>query len=822
MVSVATHSEIGSERLTERLSPPAGWPVRSGIVPPLADCFNPRPETGFNAAGVLAPGVTAVLTQPAHADENGRYPLAGLGGTGKTQLAAALAHSLWGAGEVDLLAWVPAASRDAVMTGYAQALAATGAPNPGQDLDSAAAGFVSWLADTGRPWLVVLDDVADVADLDGLWPRGPAGLTLVTTRLPAGTVHGDGRKIIQVGAFSQREALSYLTARLYEEPGMRAGALDLAMDLGCLPLSLAQASAVVTDSATDCRAYRDQLAERTRQMSVTEAGRYTAAVTATWSLSLDRADLGTPPGMARNALAFVALLDPGGIPAAVLTSRAACDYICGRHATGTPEDESQVRGVLSSLARVGLVTIDPESAARTVRIHGLIQATVQQVMPPSILEQTTAAAASALVQAWPEHDLDQAGAQARRDCAASLHRAAGDVLWAPEAHPVLLRAGQSLDSARLTGPAISYWQAMVATSSRILGGGHACTRAARSSLGAAYATAGRPSDAIGIQEQVLAEQERALGRDHPETLSALSGLARACLAGGRPEDAILLHERTLADRERVLGPDHPATLASRGDVATAYLSAGRVAEAVAILQRVFSDRSTVLGPDHPDTLGACSDLAAALHQAGKLREAIPLYKRTLGDRERLQGATHPDTMTARANLAYAYRSADNLRDALPLYARTLADRQQVLGPDHPDTLTSLSNLASAYHTARKLKLALPLYEQALASLERQHGPDHPETLAARGNLASAYHSGGRIALAIPLYEQTLQDCERVMGPDHPNTLTARANLASAYHGIGRVTDAITVFERTLADCERFLPPDHALTQAIRENLAAAR
>ena len=174
------------------------------------------------------------------------------------------------------------------------------------------------------------------------------------------------------------------------------------MDLGCLPLCLAQASAVVADSASDCRVYRAQLADRTRQMSVTEAGRYTAAVTATWSLSLDRAEYRAPPGMARNALAFVALLDPGGIPAAVLTSRAACDFICGRRATGTPDDEGQVRGVLDSLARVGLVTIDPGSASRTVRMHRLVQATIQQVMPPSIMEQTTAAAASVLQQAWPE------------------------------------------------------------------------------------------------------------------------------------------------------------------------------------------------------------------------------------------------------------------------------------------------------------------------------------------------------------------------------------------------------------------------------------
>ena len=56
---------------------------------------------------------------------------------------------------------------------------------------------------------------------------------------------------------------------------------------------------------------------------------------------------------------LVALLDPAGVPGAVLTSPAACAYICGRHATGTPADESQVRGVLDTLARVGLVTIDP-------------------------------------------------------------------------------------------------------------------------------------------------------------------------------------------------------------------------------------------------------------------------------------------------------------------------------------------------------------------------------------------------------------------------------------------------------------------------------
>ncbi len=816
MAGVTMNRQVRAETPSQS----ASWPVWSGAVPPLAESFAPRPETGFDAARGLARGTTVVLTPPAQAAEAGHQALAGMGGTGKTQLAAAFARALWRIRDVDLLAWVPAASRDAVLTGYAQALAAAGLPGAGAGAGTAAAGFLGWLATTSRPWLVILDDVADASDLDGLWPAGAAGMVLVTTRLPASAVGGHDRKILEIGGFSPREALGYLAARLSEDAGMRAGALDLATDLDFLPLALAQAAAVVADSKTNCRSYRAAFAERTQQMPVAGTGLDAATVAATWSLSLDQADRLSPPGMAGHALALLALLDPAGVPAAVLTSPAACGYICGRHATGTRADESQVRSVVESLAQVGVVTIDPESASRTVLMHGLVQATIRQVIPPAMLEEVTSAAANALLQAWPADDADPLMTQALRDGTASLHRTAAGLLWTPEVHPVLFRAGQSLDRAGLNGLAVSYWQDMISTS-QVVGQAHASIPLAHDSLAAAYLSAGRPADAADVYQQSLAEREQMLGADHPDTLTARSSLARAYLGAGRQADAIALYERILSERERVPGHDHPATLASRDDLVAAYLSAGRAQSAIVILQRTFNDRAAVLGADHPETLAARAELAAALHAGGQLTEAIRLYERILTDRERAQGATHPDTMAARASLAYAYRSADRLKHALPVYERTLADREKVLGPDHPDTVTSLANLASAYHTAQKLKQAMPLYEEALARLERSKGPGHPDTLTARGNLASAYHSAGRLAQAIPLYEQTLQDYERLVGPEHTNTLTSRANLASAYHTVGRRTEAVALFERTLADCERLLPEDHPMTQAIRDNLQAA-
>src|ERR1700733_10515505 len=146
----------------------AGAPVLTGSVPPLAPYYHARQETGFGLADGLRPGETTLLV-PA---------LFGTGGTGKTQLALGFAHTLWSARAVDLLSWVPAGNRSAIIAVYARAAAdldlLTGDEAAGT-ADSAAQRFLGWLRKTERRWVVVLDGVISPADLDGLWPLGAAG-----------------------------------------------------------------------------------------------------------------------------------------------------------------------------------------------------------------------------------------------------------------------------------------------------------------------------------------------------------------------------------------------------------------------------------------------------------------------------------------------------------------------------------------------------------------------------------------------------------------------------------------------------------------------
>src|SRR5512142_2765665 len=473
----------------------------SGTVPPLADAYFPRE---LSLASTLRQGETAVLV---HGEET-ELTLAAQGGTGKTQLAVEFAHAMWNSRAVEVLVWVNAASRDSVVTSFAQAANMVDAGHPDEGAEEAAARFVSWLERTRRPWALVLDDLAELSALEGLWPTGPTGRVLVTTRLPSHAFDEPAFaafRVIGVNGLNRREALDYLTSRLSDHPDQRIEALDLGEDLEGLPLGLAQATAVMKVRRQGCREYRALLAERRRHMPAVPG--VSAAVLATWSLAADCPHDLPPAGLAWPTLVLAAMLDHHGVPGSVLTSPAACGYITGRPSTANAADQVAVRAAINNLAQAGLVTIDPGSAVRTVQMHASVQAAVRAYLPTADLEQVVLAAADALLETWPDGDgagtavgaqgpFQQAQLeQALRDCAATLRASDGGLLWKPEAHPLLFRAGLSLEHSRLSEAAITYWKSMVATSTRLLGGDHGNAVVARDRLAAAYEAAGKSSDA---------------------------------------------------------------------------------------------------------------------------------------------------------------------------------------------------------------------------------------------------------------------------------------------------------------------------------------
>jgi tetratricopeptide (TPR) repeat protein len=798
----------------------AAWPVRSGTPPVPDDEVAKRPETGPRGWDALRPGVTVIVGPP----EPG-----GPGGTGKTGLAAAFAARLWAAGQLDLLAWVDAGSRDSIVSGYARVLADIRvAAAPGRP-EAAAARLLSWLAATGRRWLVVLDGLADAADADGLWPHGPAGQVLVTTGLagvrpppaaaataapaPAGRGTPPAREHVAVGlpAFSQREALGYLAARLDDDPYQVAGSLDLALGLGCLPAGLHLAVTCLLDSGQNCRQY--QLASERYRPGPGQPARDPLAPA--WMLAVARAVQLPPADLAWPALRLAAVLGPAGIPGAVLTSPAACSYITGQPG-GSGDDRARVRLAFGNLQRLGLVTVAPDDDVRTVRAAAAVQASVGRAMGPAELGRAALAAADAVCACWPAGAGAAPGLeQALRDCATSVQRCGGPALWVGGPHPLLARAGRSLDDAPMPLAAASYWRQLAARSGEYLGARSAAALQFRGRQASAMVAAGRADEALALYQELAADVDAAAGPDSPEAIAVRASRAAAYRAAGNLPSAISLAERVAADCQRVLGPAQPQATQSLRDLGGAYADAGRDPEAISALRRCLGTRERSIGLMHPETIAVRHELAQVYRRSGRAEEAIRIYQEALAQLEKMTGAAYPGAVTAREHVAIACYRAGRADDAIAALRRAVADWERLPGAGPAYTIAARASLAAIYCLSGRLREAFPLYESELADLERIRGHGHPDTLRARWNLAAACHKARRLPEAISLGEAALADCEQFLGPGHRETLSARANLAHACHAAGMLKRASAHFDRALRDCEQSLGPDDSLTEAVR-------
>ena len=710
---------------------PAGLPrIRIGEVPPVAEGFTDRPDTVGDFLAALVPG-SAVALVPGSASA-GHQPNS-LAASGKTQIAVMAAESMWRSHAIDALIWISAVSRTSVLSGYLEASVAATDLAPSGTAESVAARFTSWLAETSRPWLVVLDDLQETTDLDGLWPGGPAGRLLVTTNWPA-TVTGRRRmQLLRVGFYSVREALNGLSERLSANPAQRLGAIDLVEVLGREPLALAQASSVIANSTLACRDYRDFFVRRRQQIEA--AGEVPSAGTVTWTFSLGHAESLLPGAAVRLMAVLVALLDGHGIPGAIFGTPAVAGYMSGAAAPpAAAADPKPAWDALLALERVGLISVNRDVTPPTVRMNSAVQAVIRMAAPAHAQEPAARVAASALLEAWPADEPQPWTAAGLRANAASLQGSAADALWAEGCHPLLLRAGRSLDQARLVGPAVEYWRDLAVRCETKLAPGHPDILLVAAQLAAAYLAAGYAEDAVQWHQRVLADRGRELAPGHPIIVSVRVSLARALVMAGEPSDAVTVLLRAVSECEQFRGPGHPDTLSARDELAAAYQAAGDVAAASSLLAQSLRERERLQGPREAQTIATRDRLAAASLAAGKIKDAISNYRRALSDREQVLGRAHPDTIATRANLSAAYLAAGRIPDAMQLSEQCCADSEQVLGPDHADTLARLVSLGRLYYRAGRVGDAVRVLRQAAVRAERTLPPGDPLTQAIHRSL----------------------------------------------------------------------------------------
>ena len=747
-----------------------------------------------------------------------RTVLTGMRGSGKTQLAAAVAARCEEEGW-PLVAWIHAASRKEILAGLYEFALRIGIDAPKNiPLEVIVQRLLDRLRSAeAADRLFVFDNVENPDDLRHLIPEGAGVRTLITT-----TRHldrdGPGWLRLTVGAFKREQSITLLCERTGDTH--REAADRIAEVLGDVPLAITQAAATAQQGGYALSDYLDRLSHHPLEsrMGCLEGANYPDAVGIALLMAYEqvleqlRTKHPQQERIAVSLLGALSLLAASGVPTHWLLR--------------LDGDSDAVRDTLSSLKRASVIQ-ESNDGQKTV-IHRLQGHVYRETYLSNQKKLDEASARTAALLSGIDVDRLENPEQRRHETQHLIEQllsvTSQDYSHSLFSEPqVSSKLAETLEYA--TGLGMSQLALCLTDSVTqacdALGPHHPDTLASRNSLAGTYRDAGRLDKAIALYEQNLEDSIRVLGPDHPSTLTSRFNLAGAYRASGRLDEAITLYEQVFTGRSRVLGPDHRSTLTSRDQLTDTYWEAGRFDEAITLKKQILADAMRIMGPDSPGASAARNNLAATYRDTGRLDEAITLYKQNLDDVSRILGLDHPETLASRHRLAGAYRDTGRLDEAIPLFEQNLTDFVRLAGPDHPETLASRGNLAGAYQAAGRLHEAISLFEQNLEDRTRTLGLDHPETLASRHSLAGAYRDTGRLDEAIPLFEQNLADFIRILGPDRPDTFTSRSTLASAYREAGRPDDAIPLYEQNLEDRSRTLGPAHPVTLTSRNNLAGA-
>ncbi len=781
---------------------------------------------------------TALISHPVQA-------LYGLGGVGKTELAAEYANRY--RSEYDLVWWIRAEREEAITAAFVALGTRLGLEEfrPGER--DYTMGVVMDALTRGIPfdkWLLVFDDAQNASTIERYIPHSPEhGHVIITSRdIRWQVLQVEG---IELKEFKVDETVEFLRKRVPalasiqedrrgEDDRRDASAKRLAEALGNLPLAVEHAAAYLKETGASTEEYLKMYNENAHLLLASDVDiRYPQAVATTWSVST-RA-ISPEAAAVFQLLAFFA---PEPIAEELLMQRAALEL--GSPLAEILADVSKFRPAVRELGRYSLVKID--GVRNVVQMHRVVQTVTRDRVAredPAKASELREAVHQLLAASDPcapdredsapiyqrslEHlipsgavECDSPGVrrliinQVRR-----LHRSGGYIealalgepalaLWREKFDPgdkltltLAVEVGVALRSGGRWEEAYELNSATLELLKRNFGETDGIYLECARSYGRDLSMLGRYAEALDHDLQLLPLVERETRAEHEHALKLRNNIAISLRCLGRFDEALTYDQAALEERQRTLGYTDEATLTSQFAVARDVRRLGRYEDSLDLIRKVYDALEQKAGPWNLFRLLTGVELSVSLRRVGQYEDARRQGEMILERHHSLIGEKHRQSLLAATNLINDRRFAGDLKDAAELGERTMLAWENIVGPDHPNTNAARANLAIVRRMQGDVISAAELNERALALFHGMYGDDHPSTLVVMTNLASDLAVSGKPKRARELGEVAFSISQRVRGEAHPCTLVAAANLSIDRQVVGDEAEAAQLREKTL-------------------------
>ena len=323
----------------------------------------------------------------------------GLGGVGKTQLAAQYAtlHQ-----EDYNVIWRVRSGSSLAITADLEELAVAlklTKEKEEEQTDKKLFDLRNWLS-ANLSWLLIFDDLQDSAELSKVLPLDSIsrGKVLITSR---NSIWGNFAELIHLDVWSEEETAQFLTARL--QTGKYSDEVELKTLghlLGNLPLALEQAAAYISSTLSDVQTYSTLFTERRKDLwrdrrHEKHPHDYPFTVATTWMISIEEVQKTSPEAL--SLLQTCSLFAPDDIPISLLA--------WGKESLPEPlrtvlDDSLALNSTVAALSEYSLVSWQDDFLS----VHQLVQMVVRDNMVE--MEPLLEAVLQLQIKSFPfsEHD----------------------------------------------------------------------------------------------------------------------------------------------------------------------------------------------------------------------------------------------------------------------------------------------------------------------------------------------------------------------------------------------------------------------------------
>lgn len=602
----------------------------------------------FDALGeihvTLSQGRSAAVTQA----------ISGLGGIGKTTLAAEYAHRFGTRGRYGGVWWVAAEAESSIVEGLAELARRLGREDR-QNLPEMAHEARVFLQAETPPWLVIFDNATNADAVREWLPTGSARV-LITSRAHDFTGLAE---VTRLDAWDTTTTADYLLRVTGRDD--RAGAETLAESLGGLPLAANQAAAFLKGRPTiNFEQYVEELeALLDRARDVGNRDDYPETVFATLVRSLE-----VLPEPTQDLMCLLAWLSPDGVDERFLTTFAKqhSEFLPDPLGAALRDDFVRADLVKAALDLSLLATDDEPGIGQMLIVHRVVQAVVRAWQGAVGKEGWDVRATEIVNAAFPT-----------------------EVHGEPKHWPLCARLLPQARALAQHGPKT--------------GAGAKALNRLLNQTGMFLAARGDIEGAIEVFEMDLDLARALWGENSLEFPTILSNLAGRYEEAGRLDDAEMGLLRVLEIEEKLLDPDDPSLAITLNNLGRVYNTIKNFARAEPLLVRASRITAAAHGYESHENASVLSSLGALYDtwaedsdESARRVEGQRLEDEALRVARAVRGERHPQIARFLNNLAAYPARQEDFAEAAALLVRAAAIMVSLGLREHPHTLMYLQGL----------------------------------------------------------------------------------------------------------------------------------